>query len=70
MAAQFMRRLRRADTRRGFVQIADGIAVAIGHNGIAPLLREEFTLSRAEIATEAGRYDVLRTRRRRSTEAR
>jgi hypothetical protein len=51
------------------VQTADGITVAIGNDGIAPPLCEEFTRSRAEITTEAGRYDVLRTRRRRSTEA-
>jgi hypothetical protein len=69
MAARFMRRLRCAETRRGLVQTADGITVAIGNDGIAPPLCEEFTRSRAEITTEAGRYDVLRTRRRRSTEA-
>ena len=49
---------------------ADGIAITIGNDVIAPLRREEFTPSRAGIATGAGvktstndrRNNVLRTR--------
>jgi hypothetical protein len=45
-----MRWLQCADT----IQTADGIAITIGNDVVAPLLREEFTLFRAEIATGAG----------------
>jgi hypothetical protein len=68
MAVWFMRWLQCADT----IQTADGIAITIGNDVIAPLLCEEFTLFRAEIATDAGvatptidrRNNVLRTRER------
>ena len=50
MAVWFMRWLQCADT----IQTADGIAITIGNDVIAPLLWEEFTLFRAEIATDAG----------------
>jgi hypothetical protein len=69
MAVSFMRRLLCADP----IQSADGIAVTIGNDLIARLLCEEFTLSRAEIAVDAGRVatptnnrrdDMLRTRDR------
>ena len=63
-----MRLLQCADT----IQTADGIAITIGNDVVAPLRCEEFTLSRAEIATDAGmgtpandrRNHVLRTRER------
>ena len=63
-----MRWLQCADT----IQTADGIAITIGNDVVAPLLCEKFTLSRAEIATDAGmgtptndrRNNVLRTRER------
>jgi hypothetical protein len=50
MAVGFLRWLRRADT----IQAADGIAIAIGNDVIAPLRHEELTLFRAEIAADAG----------------
>jgi hypothetical protein len=50
MAVGFLRWLRRADT----IQAADGIAIAIGNDVIAPLRDEELTLFRAEIADAAG----------------
>jgi len=39
------------------IPTADGIAVIIRNDGIAPLLCEEFTVFRAEIATDAGRCE-------------
>ena len=42
---------------RRAIQTADGIAVIIRNDGIAPLLCEEFTVFRAEIATDAGRCE-------------
>jgi hypothetical protein len=67
MAVRFIRWLQCADS----IPTADGIAIAIGNAVIAPLRREEFTLSRAGIATGAGagtptndrRNNVLRTRK-------
>jgi hypothetical protein len=50
MAVGFIRWLQCADT----IPTADGIAITIGNDVIAPLRREEFTLSRAGIATGAG----------------
>jgi hypothetical protein len=50
MAVGFIRWLQCADA----IPIADGIAITIGNDVIAPLRREEFTLSRAAIATGAG----------------
>ena len=66
MAVGFIRWLQRADT----IQTADGIAITIGNDVIAPLRREELTLFRAEIATDTGlatptndcRNNVLSTR--------
>jgi hypothetical protein len=66
MAVGFVRWLQCADT----IPTADGIAITIGNDVIAPLRREEFTPSRAGIATGAGvktstndrRNNVLRTR--------
>jgi hypothetical protein len=68
MAVGFIRWLQCADT----IQAADGIAITIGNDVIAPLRGEEFTLFGAEIATDAGvgtptndcRNNVLRTRER------
>ena len=68
MAVGFIGWLRRADT----IQAADGIAVTIGNDVIAPLRDEELTLFRAEIAADAGvgtltndcRNNVLRARGR------
>jgi hypothetical protein len=68
MAVGFLRWLRRADT----IQTADGIAITIANDVIAPLRGEELTLFRAEIATDAGvatptndcRNNVLSTRGR------
>jgi hypothetical protein len=68
MAVGFIRWLQCADT----MQAADGIAITIGNDVIAPLRGEEFTLFRAEIATGAGvgtptndcRNNVLRARGR------
>ncbi|MEA2854809.1 MAG: hypothetical protein QOE02_4830 [Rhodospirillaceae bacterium] len=68
MAVGFIRWLQCADT----MQAADGIAITIGNDVIAPLRGEEFTLFRAEIATGAGagtptndcRNNVLRARER------
>jgi hypothetical protein len=50
MAVGFIRWLQCADT----IPTAGGIAMTIGNDVIAPLRREEFTLSRAGIATGAG----------------
>ena len=50
MAVGILRWLRRADT----IQAADGIAITIGNDVIAPLRHEELTLFRAEIAADAG----------------
>jgi hypothetical protein len=50
MAVGFTRWLQCADT----IPTAGGIAMTIGNDVIAPLRREEFTLSRAGIATGAG----------------
>jgi hypothetical protein len=69
MAVWFMRLLQCAET----IQTADGIAITLGNDVIAPLLRKEFTLFRAEIAADAGRVgtptndcrdNVLHTRER------
>ena len=68
MAVGLLRWLRCADT----IQTADGIAITIGNDVLAPLRREEFTLFRAEIATGAGvgtptndrRNNLSRTRER------
>jgi len=54
------------------IQTADGIAVTIRNDVTAPLLRQEFTLFRVGIATDAGswgtptndRDNVLHTRQR------
>ena len=53
MAVGFMRWLQCADT----IQTADGIAVAIRNDVTAPLLRQEFTLFRVGIATDAGGWE-------------
>jgi hypothetical protein len=67
--AIFMRGLRCADT----IQTANGIAMRVGSDVIAPVLCEEFTLFRAEIRTDAARVGTptndrrdtaLRTRQR------
>ncbi len=42
---------------RRAIQTADGIAVTIRNDVIAPLLRQEFTLFRVGIATDAGRCE-------------
>ena len=42
---------------RRAIQTADGIAVIIRNDGIAPLLCEEFTLFRVGIATDAGSWE-------------
>jgi hypothetical protein len=60
MAVWFMRRLQCADT----IQTADGIAMTIGNDLIAPLRCEESTLFRAEIATDAGRVGTPTNDRR------
>jgi hypothetical protein len=69
MAVGFIRWLQCADT----MQAADGIAITIGNDVIAPLRGEEFALFHAEIATDVGRVatptndrrdNVLRTRER------
>ncbi len=42
---------------RRAIQTADGIAVTIRNDVIAPLLRQEFTLFRIGIATDAGSWE-------------
>ncbi len=42
---------------RRAIQTADGIAVTIRNDVIAPLFCKEFTLFRAEIATDAGSWE-------------
>jgi len=68
MAVGFIRWLRCADT----IQTADGIAITVGNDVIAPLRDEALTLFRAAITTGAGvgtptndcRNNVLRARGR------
>ncbi|WP_029584799.1 hypothetical protein [Bradyrhizobium sp. URHD0069] len=74
MAVWFTRWLQCADTiLADTILAADGIAITIGNDVIAPLLCEKFTLLRAEIVIDAGRVgtptndrrdNVLRTRGR------
>ena len=42
---------------RRAIQTADGIAVTIRNDVTAPLLRQEFTLFRVGIATDAGSWE-------------